>query len=145
MSPTPLNLIRSFTRTGRVARHPDAVSEASLSLPRRIDDPASAAQLTRDLLRHHREDITLAIYLDERHRLVGTAMVAVGRVQQARLSARPVLAGALACHAACCVIVRYGRYRATSASEQERRSYGTLATACGAHGLPVVDHLVVIG
>ena len=45
----------------RCTNHPDAVSEASLNLPRRIDDPTSAAQLTRDLLRNHREDITMAL------------------------------------------------------------------------------------
>ena len=73
--------------------HPDAVSEASLNLPRRIDDPTSAAQLTRDLLRNHREDITMALYLDDRHRLVGTAILTIGWVQAARLSARPILFG----------------------------------------------------
>ena len=50
-----------FRPRTRLGSHPDAVPEASLNLPRRIDDPTSAAQLTRDLLRNHREDITIAL------------------------------------------------------------------------------------
>lgn len=124
--------------------HSDAVSEASLHLPRWIDDPATAEQLARDLLRCHREDITLALYLDDQHRLVGTAMVAVGWAQHARLSVRPILSGAQACRATSCLLLfRYGRYRSRTATEAELRSFGILAAACRRHGLPVVDHLVV--
>lgn len=44
------------------------------------------------------EDVTLALYLDDRHRVGGHAVVAIGRVQAARLSARPILLlGARAC------------------------------------------------
>ena len=87
-STTPIHsaLRALIRRSRRRAFHPDAVPEAQLNLPRRIDDPASAAQLTRDLLRHRREEITLALYLDDRHRLVGTAILAVGWVQATRLS-----------------------------------------------------------
>ncbi len=109
---SPIHPLRSLIRRVRLGGtvshgHPEA--EASLALPRRIDGPAAASQLACDLLRHHREDISLVIYLDERHRLVGTAMVAVGWVRAARLSARPVLAGAMACKATSCILVRYGR------------------------------------
>lgn len=143
-----LSPLRTLVRRVRLggsapAGHPEA--EAPLALPRRIDGPAAAAQLAGDLLRHRREDITLAIYLDERHRLVGTAMVAVGWAQAARLSARPVLAGALACRATSCVIVRFRRWGALIATEPERRSFDALAAACSRSGLPVVDHLVVVG
>lgn len=126
----PISLLspfRSLVRRVRLggsapAGHPEA--EAPLALPRRIDGPAAAAQLAGDLLRHRREDITLAIYLDERHRLIGTSILTVGWAQAARLSARPVLAGAMACRAASCVIVRYGRWRGLSATEQEHSSFG---------------------
>ena len=92
---------------------------------------------------NHREDITLALYLDDRHRLVGTAIVAVGWVQAARLSAHPVLLGARACRATGSVLVRYRHYGALSATEAEQASYRAIAAACGRHGLAVVDHLVV--
>ncbi len=90
MVPTTFIRIRSLFRPRRVGinSHPDAVSEASLNLPRRIDDPTSAAQLTRDLLRNHREDITMVLYLDDRHRLVGTAILTIGWVQAACPSGR---------------------------------------------------------
>jgi hypothetical protein len=85
MVPTAFIRIRSLHRPRRVrgggTSHPDSVSEASLKLPRRIDDPTSAAQLTRVLLPNHREDITMASYLDDRHRLVGTAILTGGWVQ----------------------------------------------------------------
>ena len=146
MVPTTFNLIRTFTRRSRRrVRHPDAVPEAQLNLPRRIDGPAAAAQLACDLLRHRREEITLALYLDDRHRLVGTAIVAVGWVQAARLSAHPVLLGSQACRATGSVLVRYRRYGAPSATEAEERSFRTIAAACGRHGLAVVHHLVVVG
>ena len=143
-----LSPLRSLVRRVRLggsapAGHPEA--DAPLSLPRRIDGPAAAAQLAADLLRHRREDITLAIYIDERHRLVGTAILAVGWGQAARLSARPVLAGAMASRATTCIIVRYGRCRGLSAMEQEQASFAALAAACSRYGLVVADHLVVGG
>lgn len=121
--------------------HPEA--EAPLSVPRRIDGPAAATQFASDLLRHHRDDVTLAIYLDERHRLVGSVILAVGWVQAARLLARPILCGAQSCRARAVILVRYGRCRALSATEPETRSFRSLEAACYHHGLPVVDHLVV--
>jgi hypothetical protein len=115
MVPTTFIRIRSLFRPRRVriggTSHPDAASEASRNLPRRIDDPTSAALLTRDLLRNHREDITMALYLDDRHRLVGTAILTIGWVQAARLSARPILLGTQACQSSTCILVRYRRYR----------------------------------
>ena len=64
----PTTSLHSFFRalTGhpcRTASHPDAVPEAGLNLPRRIDDPASAARVARDLLRSRREDVTLVLYM----------------------------------------------------------------------------------
>jgi len=148
MVPTSVTRIRSLFRPRRVragASHPDAVSEASLNLPRRIDDPTSAAQLTRDLLRNHREDITMVLYLDDRHRLVGTAILTIGWVQAARLSARPILFGTQACQSSTCILVRYRRYGAPSATEGEERSFRTIAAACSRYGVVVADHLVVVG
>jgi DNA repair protein RadC len=121
--------------------HPEV--EAPLALPRRIDGPAAAAQLARDLLRHRREDITLVLFLDDRHRFVGHAVVTVGWVQAARLAAHPVLLGAQACRATGSVLVRYRRHGALSATEAEQASFRAIAAACGRQGLAVVDHLVV--
>ena len=55
------------------ASYPDAVPKAGLSLPRRIDDPEAAARVVRDILRSRREDVVLVLYMDNRHRLVGTS------------------------------------------------------------------------
>ena len=140
MVPT-LSFIRTLRR--RPAVHPDAVGDARLSLPRRIDGPASAAKLAADLLRHRREDVTLALFLDGRHRLVGTAVVAVGWVQAVRLSARPILQGSQACRAEAVVLVRYGRSRPLSATDSEVRCFGALAVGCARYGLPLLDHVVV--
>ncbi len=114
--------------------HPDAVSEASLRLPRRIDDLLTAAQLAHDLLGNHREDITLALYLDDQHRLVGHAVVAVDTVQEARLSARPLLFGAQVCRATGCILVRYRRSGLLGASDTETRSLRALADDAAATG-----------
>src|SRR5579875_3129153 len=88
---------RTFSWPRTTESHPDAVSESGLRLARRIDDPTSASRLARDLLRGRREDLTLALYLDGRHRFVGHAIVAVGWVQEVRLSALPIRFGSQAC------------------------------------------------
>lgn len=143
----PINsFFRALTRRSRQAAvHPDAVSEARLSLHRRIDDPVVAAAIVRDLLRHRREDITLVLYLDDRHRFIGHCVVAVGWVQAARLSARPILFGAQVCRATSYILVRYHRWERLSASEAERSSYRSIARAAAHHGLVILDHLVVSG
>ncbi len=144
MAPTSLhNLFRALTGRSRwTASHPDVVSEAGLQLPRRIDDPASASRLARDLLRGRREDLTLALYLDDRHRFVGHAFVATGWVQEARLSALPIRFGSQVCRAGAVILVRYHPTGARSATEAEQRSFRALAAGCGRYGLTVVDHLV---
>ena len=145
MVPTSLTRIRTFFRTRKEsAFHPEALQERHLTLPRRIDDPASAASTARALLLNRREDVTLVLYMDDRHRFVGHAVVAVGWVQVARLSARPVVLGATACQATGCVLVRYGRYRGLHATETEVASFRAIADAAARHGLAVVDHLVVV-
>ncbi len=143
---SPFHHLRSFVRRVRqVAPAPHPEAELPLTLPRRIDGPAAAAQLARDLLRHHREEITLALYLDDRHRLVGTAIVAVGWVKAARLSARPIRSGAQACRATGVVLVRYRHWGAPSATEPEDRTFRSIAAACSRYGLVAVDHVIVTG
>jgi DNA repair protein RadC len=147
MAPTPSlhSFFRALTRRSRrAASHPEAVPEARLNLSRRIDDPASAARVARDLLRSRCEDVTLVLYVDDRHRFVGHAVVAVGWVQAARLSAHSVLLEAQACRATGSILVRYRRYGALSATEAEQASFRAIAAACGRHGLAVADHLVVV-
>ena len=144
MVPTsPIHILRKLRHRQVRVTHPEAVGDASLNLPRRVDGPAAAAQLAADLLRHRREPIVLAHYLDERHWLSGHAILATGWVQASRLSAHPVLQGAEACRAESVVFIRYGRSRSLAVTEAEYRSFATLAAACARHGLPVVDHLVV--
>jgi hypothetical protein len=60
---------------------------------------------------------TLALCLDDRRCLVGTALVAVGWVQHTHLSVRPILLRIRACHASSCVIDRYGHYWGLGATE----------------------------
>ncbi|MGH9056563.1 MAG: JAB domain-containing protein [Acidimicrobiales bacterium] len=139
-----ISRIRTMFRLRRsTPTDPNSVPEASLALPRRIDDPASAAQLTRDLLRHHRENITLAPCRNDRHRLVGRVLLTVGWAQAARLSARPILFGAEACQASTCILVRYCRFRVPGASEGEDWTFSTVAAACSRYGVVVADHVVV--
>jgi DNA repair protein RadC len=138
------SFLRALTSRSRAASHPEALQERHLNIPRRIDDPATAARLARELLHSRREDITLALYMDDRHRFVGHAIVATGWVQAARLSAKQVVAGAQASRATGCVIIRYRRYGLPSATEAEQSSFRSIAGACWHHGLIVVDHLVVV-
>jgi DNA repair protein RadC len=93
------SFFRALTARSRTASHPEALQERHLNIPRRIDEPATAARLARELLHSRREDITLALYMDDRHRFVGHAIVAIGWVQAAPLSAEQVVAGAQASRA----------------------------------------------
>ena len=85
--------------------------------------PGIGSQVPRDHLRSRREDVTLVLYLDNRHRFVGHAVVTVGWVQAARLSAHPVVLAAQACRAAGSVLVRYRRYEPLSATKAEQASF----------------------
>jgi DNA repair protein RadC len=132
-----------LTARSRVG-HPEALQERHLNIAGRIDDPATAARLARELLHSRREDITLALFMNDRHRFVGHAIVATGWVQIARLSAHSIVVGAQSSRATGCVIVRYRRYGLASATEAEQRSFRSIAGTCWHHGLTVVDHLVVV-
>ena len=138
------SFFRALTARSRTGSHPEALQERHLTIPRRIDDPATAARLARELLHSRREDITLALYMDDHHRFVGHAIVATGWVQAARLSAKPIVAGAQASRATEGVIIRYRRYGLPSATEVEQSSLRSIAGACWHHGLVMVDHLVVV-
>jgi hypothetical protein len=59
----------------------------------------------------------MVLYLDDRHRLVGSAIFIIGWVQAARLSARPILFGSQGCQSSTCTLVRCRRYGAPSATE----------------------------
>ncbi len=83
--------------------------------------------------------------MDAQKRFVGHAVVASGWVQEALLSARPILAGSEACQGTSCILVRFRQYGASSSSEAEDRSFRSIAQACSRYGLQVVDHLVVVG
>jgi hypothetical protein len=128
-----------------VTSHPEAVPECQLNIPRRVVDPATAAWVAIDLLQRRREDVILALYLDDRHRLVGRAILAIGWVGASRLSARPILVGAQASRATGCVPVRYRRYGARGASIAKHRSFRTHESVSSRRGLAMVDHLVVVG
>jgi DNA repair protein RadC len=128
--------------TRRRTVHPKALP---LTVPSEITDPATAAGAALALCQSRWDEVTLALYLDNQYRLVGHAVVATGWVQAALLTSRPVLAGADACQASRCILIRYRPYGATSPSEAEDRTFRAIAAACSRHGVQVVDHLAVVG
>jgi DNA repair protein RadC len=127
-----------------VPSHPEALQERQLTLPHRIDDPESAASTARALLCNRKEDVTLVLYMDDRHRFTRHAVGAVGWVQASHLSVRPIVLGGTASQATGCILVRYGRYWAFHATEAEDASFRAIADAAARHGVAVVDHLVVV-
>jgi hypothetical protein len=87
--------------------------------------------LVRDLLRlcKEEEEETLVPNLDARCRTCGTALSSSARCSR-RGPRHARSSSAQACRAISGVIIRYGRHRGRRATEQERRSYGPIATAC---------------
>jgi len=138
------SFFRALTARSRTASHPEALQERRLNIPRRIDNSATAVRLARELLHRRREDFALALYMDDRRRFVGHAIVATGWDQAARLSAKQIVAGAEASRATGCVLIRYRRYGLRSATEVKQRSFRSIAGACWHHGLVMVDRLVVV-
>lgn len=56
------SFFRSLNRSrSRVQSYPEALQERHLTLPRRINDPASAASAARALLLNRREDVTFVL------------------------------------------------------------------------------------
>jgi DNA repair protein RadC len=141
--------VRTFFRravTGsRRSAHPEAVADRLLDLPVRVDDPATASRLALDLCRNRREEMTLALLLDDRHRLVGHVVLATCWAQAARLSARPSLLTAGSSRASALVLVRYRHHGDCKAGLAERRSAGSIGAACVRSGLTLLDHVVVVG
>jgi len=86
----------------------------------------------------------MALYLDDRHRLVGTASSLLAGYK--RLTCRsPDPLRTQACRSSTCILVRYRRYGASSATEGEERSFRTIAAACSRYGVVVADHVIVVG
>ena len=115
-----LHSLRAHASTNRhrVPVHPEALP---VVVPGEINDPATAAGAALALCRSRWDEVTLALYLDNQHRLVGHAVVATGWVQAALLSARPILAGADACQASTCILIRH---RATESPAPRKPSNG---------------------
>jgi len=143
LAPTTLLHFRALTgRSRRMVSHPDAVPEAGLNLPRRIDDSASTARVARDLLRSRREDVVLVLFMDDRHALSGMpwSPSAGSRLlgsQPARFSLEPRRAGRRAPSSYATAATRL------SAPRRPSRHPSGVAAPCGRQGLAVVDHLVV--
>jgi len=134
-----------FHASRRRPQHHEAPAPRELTVPERIDDPATDAGVALSLCRSRWDDLTIVLYMDAQKRFVGHAVVASGWVQEALLSARPILAGSEACQGTSCILVRFRQYGPCSSSEAEDRSFRSIAQACSRYGLPVVDHLVVVG
>jgi DNA repair protein RadC len=133
------------SRPRRSEGHPKASSELQYIVPERITDPATATGAALTLCRNRWDELTVVLYMDNQHRLVGHAVVATGWVQAALLTSRPILSGADACQASRCILVCHRPYGAPNPSEAEDRSFRTIAAACARHGVAVVNHLVVVG
>lgn len=126
-------------------QHHEAPAPQELTVPGRIDDPATTAGVALSLCRSRWDELTIVLYMDAQERFVGHAVVASGWVQEGLLSARPILAGSEACQGTSCILVRHRHYGPCSPSETEDRSFRSIAAACSRYAFPVVDHLVVVG
>ncbi len=138
-------IFRAVTGHSQAARHPEVVSERQLDLPVVIDGPADAARVALDRMRGRRQETTLALVLDDRHRLAGHLVLATSWAQAARLSARPILTTAGSSRASAVILVRFRHHGDAVATLAERRSAGAIGAACVRHGVRLHDHVVVVG
>lgn len=138
-------ILRAVGGRRHTGAHPEVVSERLLDLPVVIDGAADAARVALDLMRGRRHETTLALFVDDRHRLAGHVVLASSWAQAARLSARPILTTAGSSRASAVILVRYRHHGDAVPTLAERRSAGAIGAACVRHGVRLLDHVVVVG
>ncbi|MGQ9865092.1 MAG: RadC family protein [Pseudanabaenaceae cyanobacterium] len=116
------------------ARHPEAAD---------ITDPASAAaELSRDLMWEEREKLAV-LMLDNRNRILGRRVLAIGTVNEALASPREIFREALKHNAVKLIVAHNHPSGNTEPSEADRQLTRQLLQAAQFLDLPLLDHLIL--
>jgi DNA repair protein RadC len=110
-----------------------------------LDQPGRVKQYCVALLGHHEIEHCVALYLDNRLRLVATAEVARGTLSQASVYPREVVRDALRHHAAALILAHNHPSGLALPSAADERLTRHLKQALALVDVRLLDHLIVAG
>ncbi|HTJ99704.1 MAG TPA: DNA repair protein RadC [Bordetella sp.] len=110
-----------------------------------LDQPARVKQYCVALLGHHEVEHCMALYLDNRLRLIATGEVARGTLSQASVYPREVVRDALRHHAAALILAHNHPSGLAIPSEADARLTRHLKQALALVDVRLLDHLIVAG
>ncbi|ARP86001.1 RadC family protein [Bordetella genomosp. 9] len=110
-----------------------------------LDQPARVKQYCVALLGHREVEHCIALYLDNRLRLVATGEVARGTLSQASVYPREVVRDALRHHAAALILAHNHPSGLATPSEADQRLTRHLKEALALVDVRLLDHLIVAG
>jgi DNA repair protein RadC len=110
-----------------------------------LDQPARVKQYCVALLGHYEIEHCIALYLDNRLRLIATGEVARGTLSQASVYPREVVRDALRHHAAALILAHNHPSGLAMASEADERLTRHLRDALALVDVRLLDHLIVAG
>lgn len=94
-------------------------------------------------LAHTRIETLHALYLDSRSRLLGTAVVSIGSLDEAPMCPREIIRGALELNASALILVHNHPSGDPTPSPQDRDTTSALAAAAHTLGIRLHDHLII--
>ncbi|ANN67885.1 RadC family protein [Bordetella bronchialis] len=110
-----------------------------------LDQPARVKQYCVALLGHREVEHCIALYLDNRLRLIATAEVARGTLSQASVYPREVVRDALRHHAAALILAHNHPSGLALPSDADERLTRHLKQALALVDVRLLDHLIVAG
>jgi DNA repair protein RadC len=113
--------------------------------PRVVDTPEAAGALVRPHLVDKRKEHFVALLLDNRHRLIRLAPIAIGSLSATLVHPREVFKEAIAASAAAILVAHNHPSGDPEPSEHDLEVTARLRAAGELLGIEVVDHLIVAG
>ena len=116
-----------------------------LSRERTLNQPQLTQAYCASLLAHHPVEVCIALYLDNRLRLIASEELSRGTLSQAAVYPREILRAALRHHAASVVLAHNHPSGAAEPSAADRQLTRHVAQALALLDIRLVDHIIVAG
>lgn len=129
----------------------DAVLEAAADILFRrlqrqgeLPNPIAAAEYLRHLLGGLRSEVFVVMWLDTRHRIIGTETLFRGTVDSCSIYIRETVAAALRCNAAACILSHnHPSSGSAEPSRADQEMTVEIKRALALVSVRVIDHIVV--
>lgn len=108
-----------------------------------VTRPSDAAALASSLLGDEFQEVSLAMFFDSQHRLIGYVEVGRGGIDFSPMESRDILVAALTVNAAAIIVAHNHPSGSLRPSPQDRAVTSRLIDACQLVGLRLLDHILV--